>query len=51
MADDDPRILKMMENDLKRWKKKYPNVTRKEIDQKLDGMLASEKELRKKSEY
>ena len=51
MADDDPRILKMMENDLKRWKKKYPNVTREEIDRKLDEMLASEKELRKKSLY
>ncbi|MBI4041364.1 MAG: hypothetical protein HY390_05820 [Deltaproteobacteria bacterium] len=51
MADDDPRILKMMENNLKKWKKKYPNVTREEIDRKLDEMLASEKELRKKSLY
>lgn len=42
MADDDPRILKMMENDLERWKKKYPNVTREEIDRKLDEMLASD---------
>jgi len=51
MSDEDPALLKWMDEQQERWRKKHPNLSQKELDQKIDEILASEKELRKKSQY
>ncbi len=48
---DDPPQRKWAEDQMKKWQKKHPNLTQEEIDQRIDKILESEKELRKKSPY
>ncbi|MBI2026780.1 MAG: hypothetical protein HYS98_03100 [Deltaproteobacteria bacterium] len=51
MSDDDPGLRQWMQEQEEKWKKKHPNLTREEMDKKIDAILESEKELRKKSKY
>ena len=51
MSDDDPGLIQWMLEQEEKWKQKHPNLTREEMDQKIDKILESEKELRKKSPY
>ena len=48
---DDPEQKKWAEEQLEKWRKKEPNLTSEELDRRVDALLESEKELRKKSEY
>ena len=48
---DDPQQRKWAEEQLEKWKKKNPKLTQEEVDRRIDEILESEKELRKKSQY
>lgn len=48
---DDPDQKKWAEEQLEKWRKKEPNLTSEELDRRVDALLESEKELRKKSPY
>ena len=48
---DDPKQKKWAEDQMEKWQKKHPNLTREELDRRIDEILESEKELRKKSQY
>ena len=51
LSDEDPGLLKWMDEKQEQWRKKHPNLTQEELDQRIDKILESEKELRKKSPY
>jgi hypothetical protein len=48
---DDPQQKKWAEDQMEKWQKRHPNLTQAELDHKIDEILESEKELRKKSQY
>ena len=51
LSDDDPGLLKWMAEKEEEWRKRHPNLTREELDRRIDEIVESEKELRKKSPY
>ena len=51
LSDEDPGLLKWMDEKQEQWRKKHPNLTQEELDRRIDEIIESEKELRKKSQY
>lgn len=48
---DNPDQKKWAEEQLEKWRRKEPTLTSEELDRRVDALLESEKELRKKSPY
>lgn len=51
LSEDDPGLLKWMEEKQEEWRKKNPNLTQEELDRKNDELVQAHAELRKKSKY
>jgi len=51
LSDNDPGLLKWMEEKRKEWKRKNPNLTQEELDRRNDELVKAHVELRKKSKY
>lgn len=48
---DNPDQKKWAEKQLEKWRRKEPNLTSEELNRRVNALLESEKELRKKSPY